>query len=315
MANQIDGVQPGEFITIKQQNPVVSFVSVSSEVAERWLSHNVHNRPISETGVLRYQMDMEAGRFKMTGEPIQFSKTGVLLNGQNRLAALANCVPSVTLTMVVVRGLDDEVQRLMDQGIKRTPGQQLGLMGIRNAGQVGSAARLYITWEDGLLFTDNNRRRAISLAYIEDWIADNSTLIDLFNDHLANVSRSVGASPSTAGAFAMKALQVDVDLAIAFFHLLHSRINLPKGSPLIALDNRLRRIRAERKRLSQRDELGYFIQAWNNWLAGESMAKMQAGRGGWSEANFPKMSLRKGKKFDQGQLVLGLELGGYEVAE
>lgn len=312
MANQIEGIQPGEFITIKQDHPVVSFVSVSSEVAQRWLQHNSHNRPISYTGVLRYQMDMEAGRFKMTGEPIQFSKTGVLLNGQNRLTALANCVPSVTLTMVVVRGLDDDVQRVMDQGIKRTPGQQLGLMGIKNAGQIGSAARLYITWMDGLLFTDNTRRRAISIAHVEDWVEENVKLVDMFNAYLANVSRSVGASPSTAGAFAMRALQLDAPAAISFFHLLHSRANLPKGSPLIALDNRLRRVRAERFRLSQRDELGYFIQTWNNWMRGDLVSKVQASKGGWTESNFPRMETSRGKKFDEAQHLMGLELGGYE---
>lgn len=34
-----------------------------------------------------------------------------------------------------------------------------------------------------------------------------------------------------------------------------------------------------------------------------------------TKTNFPKLATRKGKKFDQGQVVLGLELGGYEVAE
>ena len=59
----IDGVQPGEFITIKQDKPITSFVAVSSQVAEQWLAHNTHNRPLSEKAVLEYQSDMEAGRF------------------------------------------------------------------------------------------------------------------------------------------------------------------------------------------------------------------------------------------------------------
>lgn len=310
---EIEGIQPGEFITIRTDNPIASFVAVSSEVAQRWLQHNSHNRPISETGVLRYQMDMEAGRFAMTGEPIQFSKTGVLLNGQNRLTALANCIPSITLPMLVVRGLDDDVQRLMDQGIKRTPGQQLGLMGIKNANQISAAGRLFLTWEQGLLFTDNKRSRAVTLAEVEQWALEDQKLVDLFNRYLAQVTRQVGATPSVTGAFAIKGLLIDTQATIAFFHLLHSRSNLPSGSPLLALDNRLRRVRAERFKLTQREELGYFIQTWNNWLKGELVTKVQAGRGGWSVGNFPKMGTERGRKFDREQFVRGLELGGYEV--
>lgn len=313
MTYEIEGTQPGEFITIRKDQVVASFVSVSSDTAARWLKHNTHNRPLSETAVLRYQMDMEAGRFGLTGEPIQFSKSGVLLNGQNRLTALANCIPPISLTMLVVRGLDDDVQRYMDQGVKRTPGQQLALMGIRNSAQIASAVRLLMTWQGGLLFTDNKRSRALSTPAVEGWVADNSKVIDVFNKYLAHVTRAVGGTPSVAGALAIQGLHVDPQATIAFFHLMNSRANLPSGSPLLALDSRLRHIRADRKRLSQRDELGYFIQAWNNWMRGESLSKMQAGRGGWNADNFPRMETLRGAKFDREQFARGLELGGYEV--
>lgn len=313
MTHEIDGVQPGEFITIRKERPVSSFVSVTSETAARWLEHNSHNRPLSETAVIRYQMDMEAGRFGLTGEPVQFSKTGVLLNGQNRLTALANCIPSISLTMLVVRGLDDEVQKYMDQGIKRTPGQQLALMGVRNAAQVASAVRLLMTWQNGLMFTDNKRSRALSTPAVEGWVSENHKVIDLFNKYLAHTTRAVGGTPSVAGALAITGLQIDTQATIAFFNLLHSRSDLPAGSPLLALDSRLRHIRADRKRLSQRDELGYFIQTWNAWMRGDSMSKVQAGRGGWSSENYPRMETLRGTKFDREQFARGLQLGGYEV--
>lgn len=313
MTDNIEGVQPGEFITIKQDSPIVSFVSVSSEVAERWLAHNVHNRPISETGVLRYQDDMENGRFKMTGEPIQFSKSGILLNGQNRLTALANCVPPTTIIMVVVRGLDDDVQLVMDQGIKRTPGQQLGLMGIKNAAQVASAARLTLIWEAGLLFGENGPRRALSTAKVEAWVSEHSDLIDLFNAHLAKTTRSTGGMPAVAGAMAIRGLQVDPQATVAFFNLLVSRTNLPKGSPILALDNRLRRIRSERFKVDQREQLALFITAWNAWMKGEALTKLQMPRGGLDARSFPSMTGKRGRPFPKDQLATGLELAGYEV--
>lgn len=312
-ADEIEGVQPGEFLTIKVDHPIVSFVSVSPEVATRWLAHNTHNRPISEMGVMRYQSDMEEGRFQFTGDPIQFSKTGVLLNGQNRLTALANTVPPIKpLVFTVVRGLDDTVQAVMDQGIKRTPGQQLGLLGIKNAGQIASMGRLVIAWENGLLFGDSKTRRAISTARVEEWVASNQSTVEQFNTFLAQPTRRVGGQPSVAGAVAFQGLRIDPQATVAFFHLLKSRANLPPGSPLIALDNRLRRIRTEQFKTNQRDELAYFITAWNAWMRGENLTKIQAGRGGWSVANFPAMTAKRGRNFDKEQLTRGLELGGME---
>jgi hypothetical protein len=310
---EIEGVQPGEFITIKADHPITSFVAVSSTVAERWLAHNTHNRPLSEDAVMQYQGDMEAGRFKMTGEPIQFSRSGVLLNGQNRLTALSNALPPMTLVFNVIRGLDDDVQSFMDLGKKRTPGQQLNLLNIKNANQIASVARLLITWEHGLLWRENKVRRAISTPQVEQWALENGKLVDVFNRYLAHTTRAVGAQPSVSGAMAIAGLRIDPQATIAFFSLLAKRINLPEGSPLLALDSRLRRTRAERKRIPQREELAYFIQAWNQWMRGESVAKLQSGRGGWNSTNFPSMETTRGRRFDTEQLAFGLELGGYEA--
>lgn len=314
MTHDMQGVQPGDSIDICQSEVTAGFVRVSSDVAARWLAHNTHNRPLSEMAVLRYQADMEAGRFGLTGEPIQFSRSGVLLNGQNRLTALANCVPPVSLTMLVVRGLEDTVQKYMDQGVKRTPGQQLALLGVKNSAQVASSVRLLMSWRNGLLFSESARtRNALSAAAVESWVAENEKLIGLFNKHLAHVVRSVGGTPSVAGALGMHGLEVDPQATISFLHLLAGRSNLPFGSPLLALDSRLRNLKANRTRVNQRDELGYFIQTWNAWMRGDSMAKLQAGRGGWSSENFPRMEGVRGSRFSVEQFARGLALAGYEL--
>lgn len=306
----ITGVQPGEYLNLKVDHPITSFVKVSSEVAERWLEHNTHNRPYYEANILKFQADMEAGRWTMDGAPIRFSKPPVtLLDGQNRLMALANCVPSRELVFNVVRGLEPETQRTMDTGQTRTPGQQLRLIGQANAKQIASVARLLLVWENNWLY-DSIRQRTISIPQIEEWVEDNQKLVDLFNHHLAATTRSVGATPSVAGAFAIKAMQVDTPAAVSFFNLLKSRANLPEGSPILALDNRLRRIRVERFRLTQRDQLAMFITAWNLWIAGKEATKIQAAKGGWTDKTFPLMQKTRGRNFDREQLQRGLELAG-----
>lgn len=310
----ITGVQPGEALNLKVDHPITSFVSVTSEVAERWLTHNTHNRPIYDANVLKFQADMEEGRWRMDGAPIRFSKHPVtLLDGQNRLMALANCVPARELIFNVVRGLDHESQRTMDTGQARTPGQQLRLIGQANAKQIASVARLVIIWENNWLY-DSIRQRTISIPQIEDWVEENQKLVDLFNHHLAKTTRSVGATPSVAGAFAIEAMKVDTPATVSFFNLLRSRANLPEGSPILALDNRLRRVRMERMRLVQRDELAMFITAWNLWIKGKTTSKIQSAKGGWTQRTFPLMETVRGRSFDKEQFERGLELAGGMVA-
>jgi hypothetical protein len=92
---------------------------------------------------------------------------------------------------------------------------------------------------------------------------------------------------------------------------MHKRTNLPQGSPILALDNRLRNIRADRKRIQQREELAYWIQTWNAWMRGETLMKVQSPKGGWGRETFPDMVTKRGRKFDEDQLVTGLEYGGF----
>ena len=303
--------QPGEHLTIKVDHPITSFVSVSSALAKRWLKHNTHNRPLSAQAVYEYRSDMEAGRFRLTGEPIQFSKTGVLLNGQNRLTALAQCTPPITLVINVIRGLDDESQFFMDLPKKRTTGQQLSLQGVKNSRNVAAMARLLIAWDEDLLFTENLLRRGISTPRVEEWVTKNAALVELFNDNLIMTTTRCGGTPAVASTAAVAALRIDPKAAISFFNLLRVRANLPFGSPILALDGRLRKVRADRVRLSQREELGYFIRAWNCWLRGQTLQKMQQPKGGWTKETFPVMLSERGPGFDHNQYFVGLDLAGF----
>jgi hypothetical protein len=69
--------------------PVV--MNVSPQQASIWLQSNQHNRPINEATVAFYAKEMLAGKWRLMGQAIIFSKSGKLLNGQHRLMA---CVRS-----------------------------------------------------------------------------------------------------------------------------------------------------------------------------------------------------------------------------
>jgi hypothetical protein len=133
---------------------LAKLMTVDADMAAVMLEHNQDdewkNRPHSEKGMLRYVRSMQRG-WKLTGEPVIFSKSGRLLNGQNRLMA---CVKAgSTFQTLVVFGIEDDAFKFMDIGIARTAGHIFSIEGIANCNAIAAAARLLYgykaktTWE------------------------------------------------------------------------------------------------------------------------------------------------------------------------
>ena len=73
----------------------IRVMSISSVQAAQMLElHKGPNRRTSDNQVLKFQADMENGRWHFEGAPIKLSKTGKLLDGKHRLTALANTIPA-----------------------------------------------------------------------------------------------------------------------------------------------------------------------------------------------------------------------------
>jgi len=266
--------------------PKTETVIIDSETALAWLEANVKNRPISSTVVERYRRDMAQGRWTFAGDPFRFSTGGNLLDGQHRLAALA-LVPGINITALVVYGLPDESQYVMDQGRKRQPGQQLALDGIKNPNNIAAMAKLYILWDGGLLFRDNKIGQLITSAEIQDWVAENAETVD-FIQQFVHLLRRLDAPPSVSGAAAIRFSEIDPGDCLDFFTKL-SQGGEPLGSPINTLDKRLQRHRRNGIAIGARDTLSLFVMAWNAWRDGREMTKFQLPRGGsWTAESFPE---------------------------
>jgi len=259
-------------------------VYLSSEAAADWLDrYRGPNRRISEGQVLKYQADMEAGRWHFQGAPLVISSTDRLLDGQHRLLALSNAVPSITLPFLVVRGVPDAHQLVIDLHSSRTVAQQLSLRGVTRSSVYAASAKLYLEWTRGRLFK-SSARGSTSKTEIVQWVLDNQPLLD----RVAQTKfQQIDAPPSVVGAFALAILQISPDKAVEFFDRLASGVGWEDGDPLLALDRRLRNIRKSGIRLPHREFLALFIKAWNAWLLGDRMSKIQLGT--LTEESFPEL--------------------------
>ncbi|MDO5501512.1 MAG: hypothetical protein Q4F67_17725, partial [Propionibacteriaceae bacterium] len=146
-----------------------AIVMVDPATALRWLTRNRKNRTLRQGTVARYRSDMQEGRWTFAADPVRFDTAGNLIDGQHRLTALSE-LDGITIPMLVVRGLPTDAQDVMDQGVKRTPGDQLALHGVKDANRIAAAVKQFIAWDSGYLFRDNKVIAQITATRIVEWV-------------------------------------------------------------------------------------------------------------------------------------------------
>lgn len=255
---------------------------VSDRMAARMLDANTHNRRRNPRAIQAYREDMEHNRWLFTYDPIRFDDQGVLLDGQQRLIALSQC-PGLALPFLIIRGLPPEVQSVMDQGVKRTPGQQLELLGVAHANTVAAAVRIYVNAVEA----HRTVSFPISSKAVERWVLANSDLIDRLAGY-ANLIRNPGHGvyASVMYAAALRLDPVDTDATKRFIELM-AYGGEPPNSPINILQRKFQSPSHQRGQAYVVGELGFIFLAWNHWRNGSRLIKLAGPKGGWTPDNLP----------------------------
>lgn len=123
------------------------YTPMSPERAERILNRNTINRSLRAGLVERIARDIRNGNWKQNGATIRIAESGALLDGQHRLFAVVEA--GITVPMIVLEGLDEDVMDTIDTGASRTYADYL-VAGKRtggNANYVQAVARLWFWYE------------------------------------------------------------------------------------------------------------------------------------------------------------------------
>lgn len=265
---------------------------VTPELARKWLDTQINNRNIQRHAMLGYRTDMKNGLWSFTGDPVRFDTFGHLIDGQNRLEAMAGItVPNFALPFVVQTGLPPEAQERMDQGARRTAGQQLQLKGIPSGASLAAAVRFGWRWERNELFggvRSQEQGTAVTNSQVASWIDEHRPRALRSLDDLHYI-RQVGLRTSVGLAFSLRMATADLAPEVSeMFREMYELTNLPAGSPTLAFSKRLARVRASQDlSLSDVDHLGFLIYTWNAWCNSGRRTKLQRPKGGWSADNFP----------------------------
>lgn len=101
---------------------------VTPDIARKWLSKNVtNNRTIRRADVDHYKDLIRTKRFLLTPEGIQLNEDGMLIDGQHRLTAIAEC--NIGMWMVVWTDVPEEVMEFTNRGRSRTLSDVLTVTG------------------------------------------------------------------------------------------------------------------------------------------------------------------------------------------
>lgn len=263
----------------------VEFAAITPEMAREWVGFNTHNRSLRARSVTAYAADMKNGDWHANGESIKFAADGTLLDGQHRLHAVIES--DVTVKMLVVRGLPNQAQDTLDNGLKRTFADVLRLRGEAATVTLASVARRVAMWEDG----DRTFKSAgaPTVAQLSAVIGTYPSLRETARlaDH---VSRSCGLPPSIVGFCAWLFGQVpdagdDVDF---FFARLADFQGLSKGDAIYVLRKTIESSRSAHGQRSAKYLVAITIKAWNAFRAGETISILRFTTGGAHPEKFPE---------------------------
>lgn len=271
----------------------ISHETLTPELATKLLDANINNRNEIISNTEKLVRALQEGRLLFVGDPIRVSDTGRLIDGAHRCRAVKKT--GISMPVVIIRGLPDSSQKVIDQGSNRKAGQQLTMDGVKNGTRLASVAALLIRQDKGLLFT--NSRLALANDEKTSFVEDHaSAFLFVQNAVRAALHKRLPLTPSTVGAAAFRVYEIippegtnviqeydsidgrgelDVFRANWFFHVLGTGEQLKTGSPIMALrDFAIRKRRLDRK-VSQDLEFYYIVRTWNAWRTNTELSKLQ----------------------------------------
>lgn len=265
----------------------ISIEVITPETAIAMLETNVHNRSMKRTAIAE---DVRDGNWELNGETIVFSDEGVLLDGQNRLAACIEAnKPIVT---IVVRGISAEAQMTIDTGIKRQVADQLKMLGYKDPNFVAAAGTALLkadTFGIEAAMTHGGGRK-ISLKQTVAFIdgAYEKRIKPIYRD-VRNVSHMYKGTTSSILVPLFDAFRnVDIESYAIFVDMMLLKCNPAKPVRLLVAklsDN------AQKKqgRLPNKIVGALVIKAWNAYMLGEDKVLLKFSAGGAHPESFPEI--------------------------
>lgn len=216
--------------------PQVEWEFITAERATHYLEFNEKNRKLRKETVEVYARDLAQRNWLVSGDTVKFDSTGRLIDGQHRLKAIETS--RVGAWTLIVRGVEPDVQRVLDTQARRSAADALRFAGVeRNAHLVAGIARNALLYVD---FMENRPSKPLfnvtsaSHSEIEQWTAAHPEVSEAATMAL-RLHKATNHGKVSWGLSFMKLMAVDPNDAREFFEALASMKTDGKGDPRFTL--------------------------------------------------------------------------------
>lgn len=276
------------------EKPFAELLVITPELAERLLDTNVRNRTKRDDAREAYSRDLMSGDWMLNGETIKIDWFDQVIDGQHRLKSCANTrIPFETF---VVFGVSPEAQKTIDIGIPRTFLDELNMDGVEHGSTISSLTVRVFHWDPPFNERVNfykkkvlpPQRRKVLKAHPE--LSYCAEVVEKLVGH-----KKLFLPKSTLAFIYWILIQQNPDEAQVFIRKVITGADVGENDPIMHLRDRLTRdAKKGRTRAFQTHGIWLAMSAWNNWMAGKQITKMQLPTGGIRQDNWPK--LRKLKR-------------------
>lgn len=265
--------------------PTYRSVTITPELAREWLKRNTRNRRLDPHKINVLAGAMERGEWVENGDAIRFSVSGILLDGQHRLAAVDKT--RVSIRGLIVENLPDEAQDTVDTGAKRSFAAVLQIKGVKDQAAVAALARKIFDYEHQQLRNPGNPPTHAQLQVVVD--NHEPSMRDSLRVAAA-VRRQLPIPGQMLGLAHWLFNQIDEDDCEFFFDRLRDGQGLVDGDPILALRKAVLAdvARGPRQTYRRIHVLALLIKAWNFFRAGEQVPYLQWRQGGRAPEEFPE---------------------------
>lgn len=259
--------------------------SIDPTLARNWLkNYNTRNRRLRPRRVQELTDIILRGEWQLDGSAIRFSDTKKLLDGQHRLAAIDKS--GRTVQCLVVRGLKEESQEVMDRTLSRSYADKLHIDEEANATTLASAAHLLWRYEN-LAFGKDKFSKKPSFPQLDDVINRHPELRRAVTA-AGNLAKKIRMSRAYIAAARTIFIELDPKDADGFFSDLATGADLQPIDPAYRLREALtQNALSSSKKYSSDHLLALTFKAWNLYRKGEPCRNLSFRAGGASPEAFP----------------------------
>jgi len=255
-------------------------ITVTPELASVWLEKNDGNRSITRSHLRFLTKQMADGKWKLTGEPIQFSDTGRLIDGQTRLNAVIES--KTTQDFMVAFNVPDAHQAVIDTGKNRSAGDVLNMSGINNHTIAAAMIKAYMRFRQNISSYGGDKR----------YVSSNQDVLEEYSSQPELYSKTTLASQrwyknsqqimpaSIIGGYYLLLREKgcnNTDQPVRdFFEKLFIGANLDADSVIMAFRKQLLYSKMNKVKIPSKELFNLFIYVWNMHLDGKTVKKLKA---------------------------------------